>query len=117
MCEFHIPEWNCVSDDAKDFVRKMLDPDPNTRLDPASALKHPWLDQAINAAQWSDMPTRGIEGLPGVHVVMDSDEEVFSSPEVDRFAHQQQRQQHAQKAGRSPSPTKPKDNKSDCTVS
>mmetsp|Transcript_7676 Transcript_7676/g.13989 ORF Transcript_7676/g.13989 Transcript_7676/m.13989 type:complete len:257 (+) Transcript_7676:2-772(+) len=87
VCEFHVPEWNDVSDDAKDFVRRMLDPDPQTRLDPSSALKHPWLSNAMAAAQWSDMPTRGLDkarppGLPGVQIISDSDDDMASSPEV-----------------------------------
>lgn len=87
-----MPEWDDVSDDAKDFVRRMLDPNLNTRLSPASALEHPWLAHAMVAAQWSDTPTDGLgagglPSLPGVQVILDSDDDMeYSeySPEIDR---------------------------------
>lgn len=36
-------EWNQVSLEAKDFVRKLLNPDPDSRLSASEALKHPWI--------------------------------------------------------------------------
>lgn len=35
-------EWSCVSDDAKDVVRRMLEVDPKKRITPAEALEHRW---------------------------------------------------------------------------
>jgi serine/threonine protein kinase len=35
--------WGGVSEQAKDFIRRLLDPSPKTRLTAAEALKHPWL--------------------------------------------------------------------------
>jgi serine/threonine protein kinase len=36
--------WDNVSDEAKDFVRKLLQKDPAKRMTSAQALKHPWLE-------------------------------------------------------------------------
>ncbi|PIN06911.1 Ca2+/calmodulin-dependent protein kinase, EF-Hand protein superfamily [Handroanthus impetiginosus] len=38
-----------VSDNAKDLVKKMLDPDPSRRLTAEQVLKHPWLQNAKKA--------------------------------------------------------------------
>lgn len=35
--------WNDVSSEAKDLVTKLLDKNPESRLDVAEALRHPWL--------------------------------------------------------------------------
>ncbi|CAB3407811.1 unnamed protein product [Caenorhabditis bovis] len=35
--------WNNISENAKDLVRKMLDVDPNRRVNAKQALQHPWL--------------------------------------------------------------------------
>lgn len=44
FADFDDPEhWKDVSEQAKDFVRRLLDPNPRTRLTAADALKHPWL--------------------------------------------------------------------------
>ena len=45
--KFLAPYWDPISSDAKDFVRRMLDPNPNTRLEPADALVHPWLADGV----------------------------------------------------------------------
>mmetsp|Transcript_84064 Transcript_84064/g.238230 ORF Transcript_84064/g.238230 Transcript_84064/m.238230 type:complete len:1241 (+) Transcript_84064:538-4260(+) len=113
VCEFHVPEWDDVSDDAKDFVRRMLDPNPNTRLSPARALKHPWLTRAMAAAQWSDTPTGGLaagrlQSLPGVQVIYDSDDDMEGSPEVDRSWMKQRQEQ----AGSAP----PKEEGTGCVI-
>jgi calcium-dependent protein kinase len=36
------PEWDEVSDDAKDLVRKLLDFEMNKRISAEDSLKHPW---------------------------------------------------------------------------
>jgi len=41
--QFHLPEWENVSEDAKDLVRKLLEKDPAKRIDVNNALQHPWL--------------------------------------------------------------------------
>lgn len=37
------PEWEAVSDEAKDFLAKLLDRDCNTRMTAAEGLQHPWI--------------------------------------------------------------------------
>ncbi|KAI0059845.1 Pkinase-domain-containing protein, partial [Artomyces pyxidatus] len=41
--EFHARYWKNVSDEAKSFVRALLQPDPADRLTAAQALEHAWL--------------------------------------------------------------------------
>ncbi|XP_062193711.1 calcium-dependent protein kinase 22-like [Phragmites australis] len=41
--------WHKVSQHAKDLVRKMLDPNPSTRLTAKQVLEHPWLKNANKA--------------------------------------------------------------------
>eukprot|EP00920_Eleutheroschizon_duboscqi_P025788 GHVT01063648.1.p1 GENE.GHVT01063648.1~~GHVT01063648.1.p1 ORF type:complete len:542 (-),score=153.82 GHVT01063648.1:368-1993(-) len=41
--EFDPPDWNCVSEDAKDLLRKMLTYDPSKRVSAEEALNHPWI--------------------------------------------------------------------------
>jgi serine/threonine protein kinase len=35
--------WGKISADAKDLIAKMLKSDPNARITPVEALKHPWI--------------------------------------------------------------------------
>jgi calcium/calmodulin-dependent protein kinase I len=37
------PYWTNISSDAKDLVKKLLQPDPNVRLTAKQTLQHPWL--------------------------------------------------------------------------
>ena len=39
-------EWQHVSDNVKDMLRKMIELDPKKRLTPTSALAHPWITMA-----------------------------------------------------------------------
>ncbi|KAG9093087.1 hypothetical protein FS749_015116 [Ceratobasidium sp. UAMH 11750] len=41
--EFHHSFWSHISQSAKDFIKYLLNPDPNARPSAAEALKHPWL--------------------------------------------------------------------------
>jgi len=41
---FHDSHWCFISDEAKDFIRKLLEVNPNERLSAQEALKHPWLN-------------------------------------------------------------------------
>lgn len=36
-------QWADISEDAKDLVGRMLDPDPERRITIEDALKHPWI--------------------------------------------------------------------------
>jgi len=40
---FDSPHWNHVSDIAKDFVKKLLNPNPSQRLSAIDALNHDWI--------------------------------------------------------------------------
>lgn len=41
--EFQGPVWNLVSSEAKDLIGKLIVVDPDGRLSPFKALRHPWL--------------------------------------------------------------------------
>ncbi|KAL5537462.1 hypothetical protein UlMin_044695 [Ulmus minor] len=43
VIDFNSGSWPKVSDNAKDLVKKMLDPDPKRRLTAQEVLDHPWL--------------------------------------------------------------------------
>ncbi|KDQ51352.1 hypothetical protein JAAARDRAFT_41197 [Jaapia argillacea MUCL 33604] len=55
--EFHERYWGNVSADAKDFIKKLLNPDPKERPTAAEALKHPWLTAGLVP------PTHDLPGL------------------------------------------------------
>eukprot|EP01022_Parablepharisma_sp_SALTPOND_P005623 TRINITY_DN1230_c0_g1_i1.p1 TRINITY_DN1230_c0_g1~~TRINITY_DN1230_c0_g1_i1.p1 ORF type:complete len:1000 (+),score=80.24 TRINITY_DN1230_c0_g1_i1:84-3002(+) len=47
--------WNNVSSNAKDLVRRMLQPDPKKRITAADALKHPWFNCCEEEAETCDL--------------------------------------------------------------
>ncbi|KAH1194703.1 Calcium-dependent protein kinase 7 [Glycine max] len=49
VVDFKRDPWPKVSDNAKDLVKKMLDPDPRRRLTAQEVLDHPWLQNAKKA--------------------------------------------------------------------
>ncbi|XP_020218830.1 calcium-dependent protein kinase 32 [Cajanus cajan] len=49
VLDFRREPWPKVSDNAKDLVKKMLDPDPKRRLTAQEVLDHPWLQNANKA--------------------------------------------------------------------
>ncbi|GFP98791.1 calcium-dependent protein kinase 8 [Phtheirospermum japonicum] len=49
VIDFKRDPWPKVSDNAKDLVKKMLDPDPSHRLTAQQVLEHPWLQNAKKA--------------------------------------------------------------------
>ncbi|KAL4607023.1 hypothetical protein ACB092_09G145500 [Castanea dentata] len=49
VVDFKREPWPRVSDNAKDLVKKMLDPDPKRRLTAQEVLDHPWLQNAKKA--------------------------------------------------------------------
>ncbi|KAE8098803.1 hypothetical protein FH972_016840 [Carpinus fangiana] len=49
VVDFRRDPWPKVSDNAKDLVKKMLDPDPKRRLTAQQVLDHPWLLNAKKA--------------------------------------------------------------------
>ncbi|CEG48019.1 camk camk1 protein kinase [Plasmopara halstedii] len=44
--EFEEPEWNSISDEAKDMIMLMMEKDPYKRVTPKDVLKHPFLRDA-----------------------------------------------------------------------
>lgn len=46
--DFSDPEWDSISDDAKDLISKMMTYDPDSRITARQALQHPWLTSAPN---------------------------------------------------------------------
>jgi len=40
---FHSPDWDCISNEAKDLVSKLLVVDPTKRYTAAQVLEHPWI--------------------------------------------------------------------------
>eukprot|EP00948_MAST-09A_sp_MAST-9A-sp1_P003813 g3813.t1 len=53
--------WDAVSKEAKDFVRRLLDKNPDTRMTATEALEHTWL---INLSKVCDLPkTKVIESM------------------------------------------------------
>ncbi|CAM8961699.1 hypothetical protein QQ045_004050 [Rhodiola kirilowii] len=49
VIDFKRDPWPKVSDNAKDLVKKMLDPDPKRRLTAQEVLDHPWLQNSKKA--------------------------------------------------------------------
>jgi calcium-dependent protein kinase len=41
--EFHNPEWSEISDEAKQFIQGLLQPNPQLRMTPEQALSHQWI--------------------------------------------------------------------------
>lgn len=53
--EFSNPIWNTISNEAKDFIQKLLTWDEGLRATAEQALQHPWLD--------IDRSSRSLEGI------------------------------------------------------
>ena len=43
--EFPDKQWSMITDLAKDFILKLMEPDPEKRFDCKQALNHRWLNQ------------------------------------------------------------------------
>jgi serine/threonine protein kinase len=41
--DFPVDDWENISEDAKDIVTKMIEPDTDVRLSAEEVLDHPWL--------------------------------------------------------------------------
>lgn len=48
--EFHPDEWDGISKEAKDFMRRLLQVDPKERMDSREALTHPWMEAQASTA-------------------------------------------------------------------
>ena len=49
--QFPSPEWDSVTNDAKDLIRKMLQVDYTKRLTAEEALKHPWISVSCEGSE------------------------------------------------------------------
>lgn len=58
--EFPAGEWDHVSSDAKDVVRRMLEVDPAKRITPGEALQHPWV---LRSQSRSELPNRNLKSF------------------------------------------------------
>lgn len=43
--EFHSPDWDNISEEAKDFIRGLIQPNSRLRMTPEDALSHAWIKQ------------------------------------------------------------------------
>jgi calcium/calmodulin-dependent protein kinase I len=46
--DFNGAEWEDVSEEAKDFIRRLLVADPRQRMTTEQCLQHPWLAKAVD---------------------------------------------------------------------
>ncbi|KAI8909706.1 kinase-like domain-containing protein [Gorgonomyces haynaldii] len=53
--QFDQEYWSGISDDAKDFIRKLLIVDPTKRLTAREALRHKWIDPSIETPSAVDL--------------------------------------------------------------
>jgi calcium-dependent protein kinase len=49
--DFPSPEWDIISDEAKDFIRQLLNRDPLRRPTAEEAMKHPWIAKHVVPVQ------------------------------------------------------------------
>lgn len=49
--DFEVETWDNVSPEAKDFVSKILVPDPKVRLNCEQMMAHPWMTKEISSNQ------------------------------------------------------------------
>jgi len=47
--------WNCISDDAKHLVQRMLEVDEKQRITVEEALRHPWIRVTLMLLQMPDV--------------------------------------------------------------
>jgi calcium-dependent protein kinase len=59
-----IPEiWKTISDEAKDFIFKLLEVDPSKRLTAQSALQHSWIRKSCDAAAPQSVAIEAVDAL------------------------------------------------------
>lgn len=46
------PEWDNISLEAKDLIKKMLDVNPETRIGTSEVLRHPWIQRVRRFCVW-----------------------------------------------------------------
>ncbi|OHT13468.1 Calcium/calmodulin-dependent protein kinase type 1 [Tritrichomonas foetus] len=55
ILEFPSPEWDGISDDAKEFIKYFLNPNPNMRTSLDEALEDPWIVEMAPHMEISDL--------------------------------------------------------------
>ena len=50
------PDWKDLTEPAKDLIRKLLCPDPLTRIGATEALSHPWISEREKVANRAHRP-------------------------------------------------------------
>ena len=51
--EFDVETWKNVSDEAKDFIKKILVADPSQRMNCHQMMTHPWMSKALDTTNLS----------------------------------------------------------------
>ena len=54
LYEFKDNEWEGISEDAKDLIRKLLEYSPDKRLSAEEALDHPWFHNILGESKISN---------------------------------------------------------------
>jgi serine/threonine protein kinase len=83
------PEWDVVSDEAKDLVKRMLIVDPLERITTDEILKHPWIvaAQSAEASRLSespkaDIPEKSMSTEKGALTTIEEGDEISTLSEV-----------------------------------
>mmetsp|Transcript_26555 Transcript_26555/g.47699 ORF Transcript_26555/g.47699 Transcript_26555/m.47699 type:complete len:411 (-) Transcript_26555:1273-2505(-) len=66
--DFPSPEWDEVSEEAKDLVKLLLTKDSDARVSAREALNHPWLAQSIHKEVQSSTASRIFSNLRSFHI-------------------------------------------------
>jgi len=63
--DFADKSWNSISDNAKDFIRKLLTVEQEKRPTAEMALQHPWIKELSHVAIDSSMAVGALNNLKG----------------------------------------------------
>jgi calcium-dependent protein kinase len=64
------PEWDDISEDAKDLVKKMLEYDPQKRTSAADAIQHKWIKtHATSERVEKTLATKTLHNLKNFRVI------------------------------------------------
>ena len=63
------PEWDDISEEAKDLIKKLLDYDPAKRISAGEALQHPWIKiKGANEKVEKTLATKTLSNLKNFRV-------------------------------------------------
>lgn len=77
--EFASPDWDPISQEAKDLITGLLAVRPEERLTIKQFLAHPWMRQNSDSKPASHASTPGIQMTPGVQTPLDPFQEAIAS--------------------------------------